>query len=189
MYMLSKSKVFACLVLFFGMIFCPVLEMEAEDGFEFTYEAEQKNTPCISYLDTRPVIEIKELTHAEDQTEAEITEEIRFDEMEMIAQLIMAEAGNQDLAGKRYVVDVVLNRVDSDDFPNTVEEVIFQKNQFSVIENGAFDEAGWIITEECYEAVKLEYEERLNYDILYFSRGPSKYASNHFKHQDHWFGW
>lgn len=188
--MLSKSKVFACLVLFFGMIFCPVLEMEAEDSFEFTtYEAERKNTPCISYLDARPVIEIKELTHAEDPTEAEIEEEIRFDEMEMIAQLVMAEAGNQDLAGKRYVVDVVLNRVDSDDFPNTVEEVIFQKNQFSVIENGAFDKAGWIITEECYEAVKLEYEERLNYDILYFSRGPSKYASNHFKHQDHWFGY
>ena len=109
--------------------------------------------------------------------------------MELIAQLVMAEAGNQDLTGKRYVADVVLNRVDSDIFPDTVEEVIFQKNQFSVIENGTFDEAGWTITEECYEAVKMEYEERLNYDILYFSRGPSKYASNHFKHQDHWFGW
>lgn len=149
----------------------------------------KKKVPCISYLDARQIVEIKELTHAENQTEAEIEEEIRLGEMELIAQLVMAEAGNQDLMGKRYVVDVVLNRVDSDDFPNTVEDVIFQKNQFSVIENGAFDEAGWAITEECYEAVKLEYEELLNYDILYFSRGPSKYASNHFKHQDHWFGW
>lgn len=181
--MLSKSKFFICLVMFFGMIFCPVLEMKTEDGIEFTYETEQKKVPCIGYMDTRPVIEIKELT------EEEIEEEIRFGEMELIAQLVMAEAGNQDLTGKRYVVDVVLNRVDSDDFPDTVEEVIFQENQFSVIENGAFDEAGWKITEECYEAVKLEYEERLNYDILYFSRGKSKYASNHFKHQDHWFGW
>lgn len=185
--MLSKSKVFICLVMFFGMIFCPALEIEAEDDFEFTYETEQK-VQCISYQDTRPVIEIEELTNVEDPTEEEIEEEIRFGEMELIAQLVMAEAGNQDLTGKRYVVDVVLNRVDSDDFPDTVEEVIFQENQFSVIENGAFDEAGWTITEECYEAVKLEYEERLNYDILYFSRGPSKYASNHFKHQDHWFG-
>ena len=183
--MLRKSKAFICLVMFFGMIFCPVLEIKAEDGFEFSYETEQKKVPCIGYLDTRPVIEIKELTNAED----EIAEEIRFGEMELIAQLVMAEAGNQDLTGKRYVADVVLNRVDSDIFPDTVEEVIFQENQFSVIENGAFDEAGWTITEECYEAVKLEYEERLNYDILYFSRGPSKFASNHFKHQDHWFGW
>lgn len=186
--MLRKSKVFICLVMFFGMIFCPALEIEAEDDFQFIYETEQK-TPCIGYQDTRPVTEIKELTYTEDPTEEEIEEETRFGEMELIAQLVMAEAGNQDLTGKRYVVDVVLNRVDSDDFPDTVEEVIFQKNQFSVIENGAFDEAGWSITEECYEAVKLEYEERLNYDILYFSRGPSKYASNHFKHQDHWFGW
>ena len=187
--MLRKSKVFICLVMFFGMIFCPALEMKAGDGFEFMYKTEQKKVPCISYLDTRPVIEIKELTYVEDPTEEEIAEEIRFGEMELIAQLVMAEAGNQDLMGKRYVVDVVLNRVDSDDFPNTVEEVIFQENQFSVINNGTFDEAGWTVTEECYEAVKLEYEERLNYDVLYFSRGPSKYASNHFKHQDHWFGW
>lgn len=187
--MLSKSKVFICLVMFFEIIFCPVLEMKAGDGFEITYETEQKKAPRIGCLDTRPVIEIKELTHVEDLTEEEIEEEIRFGEMELIAQLVMAEAGNQDLTGKRYVVDVVLNRVDSDIFPDTVEEVIFQKNQFSVIENGDFDDAGWTITEECYEAVKLEYEERLNYDILYFSRGPSKYASNHFKHQDHWFGW
>ena len=186
--MLRKSKAFICLVMFFGMIFCPALEIKAEDDFEFTYETEQK-VQCISYQDTRPVIEIKELTYTEDPTEEEIEEEIRFDEMEMIAQLVMAEAGNQDLIGQRYVVDVVLNRVDSDVFPDTVEEVIFQENQFSVIENGAFDEAGWTITEECYEAVELEYEERLNYDILYFSRGKSKYASNHFKHQDHWFGW
>ena len=163
--MLGKSQVFICLAMFFGMIFCPVLEIKAEDGFEFTYETEQK-VPCISYLDTRPIIEIKELTHSEDPTEEEIEEEIRFGEMELIAQLVMAEAGNQDLTGKRYVADVILNRVDSDIFPDTVEEVIFQENQFSVIENGAFDEAGWTITEECYEAVKLEYEERLNYDIL-----------------------
>lgn len=188
--MLSKSKVFICLVTFFGMIFCPALEMKAGDGFEFTYETEQKKTPRIGYLDTRPVIEIKELTYVVDPTEEEITEEIRFGEMELIAQLVMAEAGNQNLTGKRYVVDVVLNRVDSDEFPDTVEEVIFQENQFSVIKNGAFDKAGWTITEECYEAVKLEYEKRLNYDILYFSRGKSDYmVTNAFKHQDHWFGW
>lgn len=186
--MLSKNKVFICLVMLFGMMFYPSLDMKAEDNFEFVYKTEQK-TPCTGCSDTRPVIKMKELTYTEEPTEAEIEEEIRFDEMELIAQLVMAEAGNQDLTGKRYVVDVVLNRVDSDDFPDTVEEVIFQKNQFSVIENGAFDKAGWMITEECYEAVKLEYEERLNYDILYFSRGKSKYASNHFKHQDHWFGW
>lgn len=145
--------------------------------------------PYIGCTNTVPVIELKELVYVETPTEEEIAEENKFGEMELIAQLVMAEAGNQDLTGKRYVVDVVLNRVDSEDFPNTVEEVIFQENQFTVIKNGAFDRAGWEITEECYEAVLLEYEERLNYDILYFGRDKSKYASNHFKYQDHWFGW
>lgn len=187
--MLSKFKVFVCLIMFCGMIFCPALEMKAGDSFEITYETKQKKTTYIDCMDTRPLIEVKELIYVEECSEEEIQEQILFGEMEMVAQLVMAEAGNQDLTGKRYVVDVVLNRVDSDEFPNTVEEVIFQDNQFSVIKNGAFEEAGWTVTEECYEAVMLEYEERLNYDILYFSQEPSKYASNHFKHQDHWFGW
>ena len=65
-------------------------------------------------------------------------------EMALIAQLVQAEAGNQDLKGKRLVADVVLNRVDSEKFPNTIEEVIFQKEpvQFSVTVSGAFERAG-----------------------------------------------
>lgn len=74
-------------------------------------------------------------------TPDDVSEEIRQGEMELIAQLVQAEAGNQGLSGMRLVVDVVLNRVESDKFPNTVEDVIFQKNAFSVIDDGAFDKA------------------------------------------------
>lgn len=182
--MLSRFKQMFFLLAFLFGIFYPALELEAGDSMEFAVEIEQKKTDVIGEVDTRPILEVETLCLEED-----VNEEILFGEMELIAQLVMAEAGNQDLTGKRYVVDVVLNRVDSDEFPNTVEEVIFQEDQFSVIKNGAFDRAGWTITEECYEAVRLEYEERLNYDILYFSKGKSKYATNHFKWQDHWFGW
>lgn len=111
------------------------------------------------------------------------------DEIELIAQLVQSEAGNQDLMGKRYVVDVILNRVDSEKFPDTVEDVIFQDNQFTVIKDGAFDKAESNISDESFEAAKIEYYDRSNYDILYFSRGKSKYATEFFKHQDHWFGW
>lgn len=107
----------------------------------------------------------------------------------MLAQLIQAEAGNQDLIGMRYVADVVLNRVVSEMFPDTIEEVIYQKNQFSVIKNGAFDRAGRSISENAFEAAQLSYKERLNSDILYFGRDKPIYASNHFKCGDHWFGY
>lgn len=112
-----------------------------------------------------------------------------YPEIKMLAQLTQAEAGNQDLTGMRYVVDVVLNRVDSEEFPDTIEDVIYQENQFSVIKDGAFEKAGNNISNDAIKAAMMEYDERLNSDILYFSRWKSKYADNHFKHQDHWFGW
>lgn len=117
--------------------------------------------------------------------------DIFTDDMNMIAQLVEAEAGDQDLEGKRLVVDVVLNRVESDQFPNTVEEVIYQKHQFSVIRNGAFERAEGHVQEECYEAVRLEYEERKNCEILFFGMKKKKSYMKHgvFKHQDHWFGY
>lgn len=112
--------------------------------------------------------------------------------MELVAQLVQAEAGNQDLTGKRYVVDVVLNRRDDPRFPNTVEEVIFQKDpvQFSVTVNGRFEEAGWKIDEETYQAVLMEYEsERLDSEVLYFNNEIPKDGKRPFKYGDHWFSY
>ena len=60
----------------------------------------------------------------------EISEEIYYDSLEYLACLVEAEAGNQDELGKRLVVDVVLNRLDSNEFPDNIYDVINQKNQF-----------------------------------------------------------
>lgn len=113
-------------------------------------------------------------------------------EMAMLAQLIQAEAGNQDFTGKRLVADVVLNRVDSERFPNTIEEVIFQKNpvQFGVTADGAFEEAESQISEECFEAVRMEWERetRLDKEVLYFNTVHEN-GKNPFKHDDHWFSY
>lgn len=114
------------------------------------------------------------------------------DEMRMVAQLVQAEAGNQDLTGKRLVADVVLNRVDSERFPNTVEEVIFQRNpvQFGVIVDGAFDRVGGDVSEECFKAVQMEWEKetRLDKNVMYFN-GVHENGKNPFKHGDHWFSY
>lgn len=123
-----------------------------------------------------------------EDTEEQIQEEIRLGDMELIAQLVEAEAGNQDFEGKCLVVDVILNRVESPDFPNTVEEVIYQDDQFSVIKNGAFDKAAWHMQESDYAAVAVEYELHSNKDVLYFNN--CKYVEGTgkaFKVGDHWF--
>lgn len=53
-----------------------------------------------------------------------------------LSRIIYAESGNQPLKGKLAVGNVVLNRVNSSRFPNTIKGVIFQKNQFSPVSNG-----------------------------------------------------
>jgi N-acetylmuramoyl-L-alanine amidase len=54
-----------------------------------------------------------------------------------LSHIINAESGNQPLAGKIAVGNVVLNRVASSSFPNTVYEVIFQRSQFTPVSNGS----------------------------------------------------
>ena len=54
-----------------------------------------------------------------------------------LSRIINAESGNQPLEGKIAVGNVVLNRVASSIFPDTVYEVIFQRNQFTPVHNGS----------------------------------------------------
>lgn len=125
---------------------------------------------------------------AYEMTEEELAEESYYDSLEVLAALVHAEAGNQDLTGKRLVADVVFNRVDSKAFPDTIEEVIYQKNQFSPVSDGALDAAYASLTEEDYEAVGLELNSRIDYDILYFtSEGYIQYGTPAYKHGDHYF--
>lgn len=128
-------------------------------------------------VDTRPDIKIT-TTSMKD-----------VEELWLLARLIEAEAGNQDFYGKQLVADVVFNRVDSDTFPDSIPDVIFQDGQFTVIENGAFIK-NLAVSDESFEAAKSEYGSRINTDVMYFSKGKSKYMKHkQFKHQDHWFGW
>ena len=61
----------------------------------------------------------------------EIAEIITQEEIEILARLLYLEAGNQSIDGQRTVIEVVFNRVLSDEFPNTIKEVVYAKNQFS----------------------------------------------------------
>ena len=56
-----------------------------------------------------------------------------------LSRIIYAESGNQPLDGKIAVGNVVLNRVASPRFPNSVYEVIFQRNQFTPAANGSIN--------------------------------------------------
>ena len=71
----------------------------------------------------------------------------------LVAKIAMAEAEGEDVEGKALVILVVLNRVWTDEFPGTIHDVIYQKNQFSPIANGRFDRVE--PDDECYEALEM----------------------------------
>ena len=121
----------------------------------------------------------------------QIAEEIKLGEMEMISQLVEAEAGNQDLYGKRLVVSVILNRLHNGNFGSSIEDIIFEDEplQFSVTKNGRYDKAGYHMQKSDYVAVSLEFTEgQVNKDVLYFNCGDYVEGTTPlFKYGDHYF--
>ena len=61
-------------------------------------------------------------------------------ERDLLARLVRAEAESEPYAGKVAVAWVVLNRVESSQFPNSIKEVIYQSGQFSPVSNGAINQ-------------------------------------------------
>ena len=57
----------------------------------------------------------------------------------LLKKIAMAEAEDEDTEGKALVMRVVLNRVKSREFPDSIKKVIYQERQFSPIANGRFD--------------------------------------------------
>ena len=74
------------------------------------------------------------------------------DDLYWLSRIIYAESGNQPLEGKIAVGNVVLNRVASPLFPNTVYDVLFQRNQFTPASSGSINRTP---TAECVVAAKL----------------------------------
>nr|DAL06330.1 MAG TPA: Cell Wall Hydrolase [Caudoviricetes sp.] len=111
------------------------------------------------------------------------------DELELLALVVEAEAGNQDLTGKRLVVDVVLNRVESPLFPDTITEVLTQPGQFVTLYNGGVDRARQSMQEDDYTAVAMEVTgERLDYNIYYFNNeGYNPSGKPLYQYGDHYF--
>ncbi|WP_322902981.1 cell wall hydrolase [Paenibacillus campi] len=57
----------------------------------------------------------------------------------MLERMVMAEAEGEPYEGKVAVANVVLNRLRSANFPDTIKGVLYQKYQFSPISNGRFE--------------------------------------------------
>lgn len=75
---------------------------------------------------------------------------ITGEDIDLMAKLVSAESIGEPYAGKVAVASVVLNRTLDPHFPNTIKEVIFQKNAFSCVKNGKINANA---NQDCYNAV------------------------------------
>lgn len=120
-------------------------------------------------------------------TEEELTEELYCDSLELLAICVQAEAGNQPLIGRRMVVDVILNRVDDPDWPDTIEGVITQRNQFTSYWDGGMNRVREP-DKRTIKAVQMELKKRSYPGLYYFTAGGySKYGTPWKKVGDHYF--
>lgn len=63
------------------------------------------------------------------------------DELRYMTSIIYCEARGESYAGQKAVGIVVMNRVRSKEFPNSIKKVIYQSGQFSPVRNGSLDRA------------------------------------------------
>ena len=157
-------------------------QIEADRAYEAEVAAERERWEQMEQAGGIPVTDL---------TEEDIKEMDYWGELELLAAVVEAEAGNQDMIGKRLVVDVVLNRVDSPLFPDTITEVLEQPGQFTTMWNGAVEDAGWHMQEDDYTAVMMEVTgTRLDYDIYFFTAGEYNASCKPaYIHGDHYFGY
>lgn len=88
------------------------------------------------------------------------------EELDLFARLVRAESEDEPYKGQVAVASVVLNRLDSKEFPNTIREVIYQKKQFSPAMYGT-------INKKATKSAKRAVQDAINgngrlYEPLYF---------------------
>ena len=112
---------------------------------------------------------------------------IASEDLQLLAKVTYAEAGNQTLEQQLAVAATILNRVESESFPNTIQEVISQKGQFSSVKGGTVMAFGKPVEfsevpESCVEAAERALagedptEELLRQEAISKGLNPDEYA-------------
>ena len=98
------------------------------------------------------------------------------DDVTLLGALIYCEAGNQSYEGMVAVGAVVMNRVYSSSFPNSISEVIYQSGQFTPAYSGALSSAlASGVPSTCYQAAAAAIAgENPGGSALYFNTGSGK---------------
>ncbi|MCI8311499.1 MAG: cell wall hydrolase [Lachnospiraceae bacterium] len=128
---------------------------------------------------------LEEPAETEEEAEAEEVISVASDnsyglgeqEYQILLKIVEAEAGGEDTTGKMLVANVVMNRVRSAQFPDTISEVVYERSegraQFSPTADGRIDKV--TISSDTIEAVaRVMSGEDVSAGALYFRAISSK---------------
>ena len=170
------KKLLICLLIFVGAIFI---------SCNFVINATTTKTVLeqpISLIVETPAPSTDILLEEEPEPEPLATRE----EIELLALCAMAEAEGECEQGQRLVIDSVLNRVDNPHFPDTISEVIWQKNQYAGMYGDRITRC--YVMDELVKLVEEELENRTDYDVMFFNAGHySDYGVPMFQVGNHYF--
>lgn len=184
-----------CMIFFVGFAVCGVVRSTDKETLEIkqSYPVLAEAEPMImaDLLTESPDLEPEvkkepDYPDLEPEAKKEPDYPLTQEEIDLIALVTMGEAEGETELGKRLVIDTILNRIDHPSFPDTVYDVVYQPNQFSVMWNGRIDRC--YVMPEIVELVKEELLERTNYDCVFFMAGGySKYGEPLFQEGGHYF--
>ncbi len=77
---------------------------------------------------------------------------LSLEEFKLLTRLVYSESRGEPYEGQVAVAAVVLNRIDSNQFPNSVRSVIFQERAFTAVDDGQF----WLNPNQTAEKAALD---------------------------------
>ncbi len=162
-----------CILLLLINVLCTSLLWMARTSEVKGQEAlkmEQKEMASVITIEDKPIVSLPREIKIKEMVPQYVIR-VSEQDIECLMRIVEAEAGCEDRMGKLLVANVVINRVRDEAFPDTVTEVVYQRNshstQFSPVSNGRI--ATVEISEETKEVV---YSALLGEDVsqgaLYF---------------------
>ncbi len=111
---------------------------------------------------------------AEEARKAAAKIEYSQEDYDLLLRIVEAEAGICDMKGRILVANVIINRVESDEFPDNITDVVYQKSQFSPVTDGRLYTCR--VTGETVEAVDraLAGEDYSQGALYFMNRGRSQ---------------
>lgn len=183
-----RKRVINCLMLFLFMVILTNSAIGGEKKYTKILESRERANLSLTEAHDEITISKNEVVRVEEPLKVDKEIEQSDESIEILTRCVEAEAGNQDLLGKRLVCDVILNRVDSPRFPDTIEEVIKQKYHFTTFWDGSMNSIE--PSEETNKAVEMELQQRTDSEILFFTAGDYNiFSKPAYKHGDHYFGY